>query len=83
MQLTGIRLPDAAIKSTNTAKVLLNHLITPPKPRKLFEALEQKGDLFELENVTVHPRRRCLKEKERDIGRWKIIKKEWMARGLV
>lgn len=82
MQLTGIRIPDAAIKSSNTAKTLLNILVTPPKPRKLVEALAQKTDLLQLENVTIYTARRSFYDKENDIGRLKVIKKELQARGL-
>jgi hypothetical protein len=82
MQLTGIRFPDAAIKSSNTAKALLTHLVTPPKPRKLVEALAQKTDLLELENVKIYPARRSFYDKEREIGRLKVIKKELEARDL-
>ena len=82
MQLTGIRVPDSAIRSTNTAQALLDHLITPPKPRKLVEALAQKEDLLALPNVTVLPRRVNLIDRERQVGRWKIIEEELHKRGL-
>jgi hypothetical protein len=82
MQLTGIRIPDAALKSANTAKAFLTHLITPPKPRKLVEALAQKPELIRLGNVTVYPARRSFSDKENQIGRWKVIKRELKVRGL-
>lgn len=82
LQLTGIRFPDAAIKSSNTAKALLNVLITPPKPRKLADALEQNHDLLQLDNVSIHRGRRSFYDRERDIGRLKVIEKELKARGL-
>lgn len=82
MQLTGIRIPDAAIKSSNTAKSLLNILITPPKPRKLAEALEQKDDLIQLQNVKIYQARRSFYDKEEDIGRLKVIEEELQARGI-
>jgi hypothetical protein len=49
-QLTGLCFPDAALKSTNTVQSLLSHLIKPPKPRKLKEALQQKEELVKLPN---------------------------------
>jgi hypothetical protein len=82
MQLTGIRIPDAAIKSSNSVRALLNIIVTPPKPRKLAQALLENSDLLKLENVTVYPVRRRFSAKERDIGRLKVIKKELKARGL-
>jgi len=82
MQLTGLRIPDSAIDSANTAQVLLKHLITPPKPRKLIDALVQKEDLINLPNVTVYERRVTPIDKERSIGRWKVIEQELQKRGL-
>jgi hypothetical protein len=83
MQLTGIRLPDAAIKSANTVKTLLHHLIARPKPRKLFEALERKGDLLELRNVTVQRKKKSFRQNEKEIGRLKVIRKELAKRGII
>jgi hypothetical protein len=82
MQLTGIQFPDAAIKSSNTANSLLKVLVTPPKPRKLFEALEKKEDLLELPNVKIYEAKRTFFAKERDIGRLKVIEEELQAKGL-
>ncbi|KAG0649873.1 hypothetical protein D0Z07_3658 [Hyphodiscus hymeniophilus] len=82
MQLTGIRIPDAAIKPSNSVKALLNILVIPPKPKKLFEALEQKTDLSELGNVSVYPFRRGFASKEQDIGRLKVLKEALEREGL-
>ena len=82
MQLTGIQFPDASIKSSNTARSLLNILVTPPKPRKLWEALEQKDDLVDLPNVTIYNGKRTFYAKESDIGRLKVIREELRAKGL-
>jgi hypothetical protein len=82
MQLTGIRIQDPVIRSLNTAQALLQHLIAPPKPRKVIEALKQKADLAELPNVTVYGRRRTPVDKERSLGRWKVIETELRERGL-
>jgi HD-like signal output (HDOD) protein len=82
MQLTGIRLPDSAIKSSNSAVALLRHLIARPKPRTLTAAIRQKGELEKLGNVTIHAKRRTIFEKEKDIGRLNAIEKELASRGL-
>jgi hypothetical protein len=82
MQLTGVRIPDNVIKSSNTAKALLNHLITPPKPKKLVEELNQKHDLVSLPNVTIWSRKITSIDKEQRIGRWKVIEEELKSRNL-
>lgn len=82
LQLTGIRISDSVISSSNTAKALLAHLITPPKPRKLVDALEQKEELLTLPNVHVYPSRITPIDKEQRVGRWKVIEKELQERGL-
>lgn len=82
MQLTGIRVSDSVISSANTAKALLGHFVTPSKARKLVDALELKEELMTLPNVHVYPARITPIDKERSVGRWKIIEKELRERGL-
>jgi hypothetical protein len=82
MQLTGIRIPDPVIKTSNSAQALLRHLITPPKPNKVIDALKQRADLVELPNVSIYSRRQTPVDKERKVGRWKVIEKELRDRGL-
>ena len=82
MQLSGIRIPDNIITSTETIRSLLNHIIKPPKSHKLVEALSQNEELLGLPNVSVFPRRITLCDKEKAVGRWKLIESEFEARGL-
>ncbi|RQM04578.1 hypothetical protein DH86_00004218 [Scytalidium sp. 3C] len=82
LQLTGKRIPDHAIQSSETVKDLLSHIVTQPKPRRLAEELAQKEDLLTLPNVSVYSRRITPIDKERAIGRWKVIEKELEARDL-
>lgn len=82
MQLTGTRIPDSVISSANTSKALLSHLITPPRPRKLVQILEKKENLMTLPNVAVYPSRITPVDRERSVGRWKVIEKELQERGL-
>jgi hypothetical protein len=63
-------------------QALLAHLITPPKPRKLVDALKQKEDLLALPNVSVFERRVTPIDKEKSVGRWKIIEQELKRRDL-
>lgn len=82
MQLTGARFPDSAIQSAKSIQNLLSHLIKPPKPTKLTEALAQSPELLNLPNVTVSASRVTYHDKERKIGRQKLVRAELMARGL-
>ncbi|KAI9744115.1 MAG: hypothetical protein M1818_002267 [Claussenomyces sp. TS43310] len=82
MQLTGHRIPDAAINTVSTVQDVLNQLITPPKPRRLAEALELKEELVSLPNVKISGRRITPIDKEVSAGRWKVIEKELESRGL-
>lgn len=81
-QLTGYRLSDADINNSRTVSDILAHLATPPKPRKVIEQLAQKQALFEIPNVKVYGRKVSPIDKQREVGRWKLIEEELKARGL-
>ena len=80
--MTGIRVSDSLINSTKSAQNLLSHLITPPKPGKVFEALAHKEGLNRLPNVEIVAKRVTPIDKEMSLGRWKVIEKELEERGL-
>ena len=82
MQLTGIRIPDSAINSAHTVRSLLTYITRKPKPAKLFEALAERQDLVALPNVKIFNRRITPIDKEKMVGRWKVIEKELESRGL-
>ena len=82
LQLTGIRVSDALLNNTRTAQALLSHMIVPPKERKLVDRLAQKENLMTLPNVSVFAKRITPIDKEKTIGRWKVIEKELAERGL-
>ncbi|KFY00554.1 hypothetical protein V490_01282 [Pseudogymnoascus sp. VKM F-3557] len=82
LQLTGIRMSDSNINASRNASDLLGFMATPPKPKKVIEALAQRHALFDLPNVKVHARRVTPVDKEKSVGRWKVIEKELEARGL-
>lgn len=66
----------------STVRQLINHLAQPPKPKKLIEEIEASGILKDLPNVQVFPRRVTPVDKEKMVGRWKIIERELQKRGL-
>ncbi|KAF2457753.1 ribosomal subunit 39S-domain-containing protein [Lineolata rhizophorae] len=76
MQLTGIHVSDPAINDINTVGNLATAMITPPPPKKLAQHLAQSEELAELPNVRVFGRRVTPIDKEKRIGRWKIIEEE-------
>ncbi|QSZ30990.1 hypothetical protein DSL72_000551 [Monilinia vaccinii-corymbosi] len=82
MQLTGVRIPDNIINSSSTAGKLLQNLIIPPKPPTLKEALDQEEELLSLPNVRVFGRRITVIDKERDIGRLKVIREQLRSQGM-
>lgn len=57
-------------------------LKTKPKPKKLAEILLGQADLLALPNVEIFERRYTPIDKEKDVGRWKIIERELKERNL-
>ncbi|KAK4126932.1 hypothetical protein N657DRAFT_611093 [Parathielavia appendiculata] len=81
-QLTGHRIPDGKLLAIGSIDSLLKQLVEPPKPKKLAELIETQGVFQELPNVRVFPRRVTPIDKEKMVGRWKIIVKELEKREL-
>ncbi|MCJ1310779.1 hypothetical protein MMC25_004446 [Agyrium rufum] len=82
MQLTGRRIPDPIITKIATAEDILEHLVTKPKPKKLAEALAVHEALTQLPNVQIKDRRFTPIDREKEVGRWKVIERELEKRGL-
>ena len=82
MQLTGKRIPDAAISQAWTVEDLYMAFRVPEKPKKLVDAPEMKSLDADLPNVTVHRKKRTSIHKEKRIGRWKLIEDELLQRNL-
>jgi hypothetical protein len=82
LQLTGKRLPDPVISTATTLADLYAAYKTPAPPKKLAHTPQIQQLKVELPNVSVHARRQTPIDKERKIGRWKVIEDELRARGL-
>ena len=82
MQLTGRRIPDPDIATITTPKTLLVHLVKKPKPKKIAETLRNSNRVTELPNVQILDKRYGLKDRENEVGRWKVIREELEKRGL-
>lgn len=56
--------------------------VSKPKPKKLAEHLLKDKRLTSLPNVKIMDRRYTPIDKEKEIGRWKVIEEELTRRGL-
>ena len=74
LQLTGQRVPDAAVSLATKVSDFLPALVTPPKLKKLADELAQT-ELAELPNVKMFASRIRPLDKERVIGRARPIEK--------
>ena len=81
MQVTGRRIPDPDIEGIEDSKALLAHLVKKPKPKKLADTL-LANELVDLPNVEIRDRRYTPIDKEKEVGRWKVIERELRLRGL-
>lgn len=80
--LTGHIVPDGKLVGVTTIGALVSRVVKPPKAKKLVEDIKTKGELLELSNVHVYPRRITPVDKQNMVGRWKIIERELQKRGL-
>ncbi|OHF00961.1 hypothetical protein CORC01_03789 [Colletotrichum orchidophilum] len=81
-QLTGHNVHDAKLAQVNTVGDLIATIVKPPKPTKVAEAIALQGELLELPNVRVRDRRVTPIDKEVEVGRWKVIRRELQKRRL-
>jgi hypothetical protein len=81
MQLTGKRIPDIVVSNAKTLDDLYQAFKTKEPTKKLYQA-EELDELKEASNVQVLGRRRNVVDREKAVGRWKIIEEELDLRGL-
>ena len=82
MQLTGKRIPDPDISAISTPGSLVVHLVKQPKPEKIAEVLQKSDPIIQLPNVQILNKRYGSIDRDVEVGRWKVIKKELEKRGL-
>ena len=82
MQLTGARIADPVIGRIKLVADLVDHLSEKPKPKRLAEQLLAQSALANMPNVQILDRRHTPIDKEKEVGRWKIIERELVKRGL-
>lgn len=81
-QLSGQQIHDAKLLSIQTAGGLLATVVKPEPARKVYEAVQQRGELDKLPNVSVYAKRRTPVDVAKDLGRWKVVEEELQKRGL-
>lgn len=81
-QLTGSLLPDAKLGAVRTPADLITLLSLAPKPKKLHLHLRESSAFQGLPNVKIHGRRVTPIDKEKTVGRWKVIEEELVKRDL-
>lgn len=56
--------------------------VVQPKPKKLAHRLMEDENLTALPNLRIKDRRHTPVDREKEVGRWKIIEEELRERGL-
>ncbi|KAK3683128.1 hypothetical protein LTR37_020542 [Vermiconidia calcicola] len=82
VQLTGKRIPDVTISNATTLEDLFNAFKTKEQPKKLSQTEQLRGLAARVPNVKVSSKRHTPIDKEKQVGRWKLIEQELMARNL-
>ncbi|KAG8529947.1 uncharacterized protein KY384_005428 [Bacidia gigantensis] len=85
-QLTGLRISDCSISSIKDVSDLLRFLKKTPKAKRLSDEISsQNGRLKGLEgsaNVQVFAKKKTTRDKEEEVGRWKVIEEMFKQKGL-
>jgi len=79
---TRIYVADTTLSRSHTLHALSEHLCATQIPDKLAQRLVLEDKLPSLPNVTLSPRRVGLIDREKALGRWKVIEQELLDRGL-
>lgn len=81
-QLTGHVIADHKLLNVRNVATYLAVLVKPAPPKKVAEVIEKKGELQKLPNVKVYTRRVTPIDKEKMVGRWKVLVRELEKREL-
>ncbi|GAB7339159.1 hypothetical protein MBLNU457_5824t1 [Dothideomycetes sp. NU457] len=79
---TGYRISDYQLQSVKTWKGLKHSMLQSPPSKKLYTRLTKSKTFENLPNVALIQRRVTPIDKEKTIGRWKLIEEELTERGL-
>lgn len=83
-QLSGYRVKDPMLSRSKTWEILIDAVgkDVGPKPKDIAETLLMKENLAHLPNLKIMGRRETPVDKEKEVGRWKVIEAELQERGL-
>lgn len=70
------------MNSASTLRDIRRQLLVKHEPKKLAQKLREEEEIQELGNVKVHARRVTPIDKEKAVGRWKVIEQQLIDRGL-
>ena len=79
---TAIRLSDYAVQNITTLGQFRDAMLIRPKPKKTAQKLKISATFDNLPNVSIIDRRVTPIDREKKIGRWKLIEQELLDRGL-
>ncbi|GAB7356458.1 hypothetical protein MBLNU459_g7224t2 [Dothideomycetes sp. NU459] len=79
---SGFKVTDYQWSHARSINDFLSVLLIKPQPKKLATQLRQKKVSTELPNVKISSRRVTPIDKEKAVGRWKVIEQELLERGL-
>ncbi len=82
MQLTGTRIADPVISRLKNAGDIVRHMVKPAPAKRLIDDLAESKEIGKLPNVEMWETRYTEKDRETEIGRWKLIEAELEKRGL-
>ncbi|KAK3672989.1 hypothetical protein LTR78_007100 [Recurvomyces mirabilis] len=83
LRVSGRRISDAALNSSHTLSDLYSHLTAKTKSPSLARAPEiRRLKATSAANVSFVPRKVTMIDREKQVGRWKVIEEELVARGL-
>lgn len=83
LQLTGQLIPDYKLADITDAGALLAALVRAPKPATFSDEIQaKKQSLINLPNVSFAPKRVTRGDKDKALGRYKLIEEEFAKRDL-
>lgn len=82
-QLSGQRIPDSDFGGVTNASSILSVVQQPPKAQTLVQEIEvRRPELLSIPNITFAAKRVTRGDKDKSVGRFKVIEEEFRKRDL-